>query len=582
MGAPILVTNEKKDSTSSPLRSRSSWVDPRSLAVLFACGAFLLFLYHHPLVHPDEGTIVTSADRILRGEVPFRDFFVELGPGTLYLQAAIFKLCGSSLGSIRFTTWLVGIAISWLVFQLSKAIIDGPLAIAPSLLFVAICYSYPPAYAVLHHWWGSLFFMLMILALMKHTALLKSGSIVRLRWLLFAAGILAMATFLCMQSDGAWAILLGATFLVMARKVGANMSWREAGLKGGEDCIWFFLGVGTVVGVAIGYFGAQGAFTDWVHDNIVFLLVNYLPYERKTPFAHSWASTSHFAGLLLAHGAKELPAATRYYSFSLVGPVVAFTATTLQLLMVRPARGSRPSILLLYLLGAIGAHCAESHAADTVHFIYMAPIMLVLLVQNWQFAMGRWHVMRRPLLALAATVTAASALVAYRTVSDAGRGKTPIYTRRGICYINPTYDPHLQTWIDVIEKAVPPDAETFIFPYDSYFYFYTATRNSTRYNSILSEYNSHQQIEEAYHSLETHKPAYIFSFDRVERQTPVAHFPDDPPDLFKPNPVEEMLAQPQSPYYLEADVSGMEVWALKRRAGDAAPPQVNQMTLGIP
>jgi hypothetical protein len=47
----------------------------------------------------------------------------------------------------------------------------------------------------------------------------------------------------------------------------------------------------------------------------------------------------------------------------------------------------------------------------------------------------------------------------------------------------------------------------------------------------------------------------------AQRWTIRPHFPDDPPDVLEPHPVERTLRLPGSGYHLAATVAGMEVWA---------------------
>ena len=73
------------------------------LACLYLC-AFRRFM----LLDPDEGIVLQGAERILRGEVLYRDFFSFLTPGSYYLLALLFKLFGNSLMVARSTLVLYG------------------------------------------------------------------------------------------------------------------------------------------------------------------------------------------------------------------------------------------------------------------------------------------------------------------------------------------------------------------------------------------------------------------------------------------------------------------------------------------
>ena len=42
----------------------------------------------------DEGLVLVGADRVLRGDLPYRDFWTLYGPGSYYLLAGLFRLFG--------------------------------------------------------------------------------------------------------------------------------------------------------------------------------------------------------------------------------------------------------------------------------------------------------------------------------------------------------------------------------------------------------------------------------------------------------------------------------------------------------
>ena len=42
----------------------------------------------------DEGLVLVGADRVLRGDIPYRDFWTLYGPGSFYLLAGLFRLFG--------------------------------------------------------------------------------------------------------------------------------------------------------------------------------------------------------------------------------------------------------------------------------------------------------------------------------------------------------------------------------------------------------------------------------------------------------------------------------------------------------
>ena len=53
------------------------------------------------LVTFDEGIFVDGSRRILAGQVPYRDFFILMGPGTFWLQALALRIFGMTLAASR-------------------------------------------------------------------------------------------------------------------------------------------------------------------------------------------------------------------------------------------------------------------------------------------------------------------------------------------------------------------------------------------------------------------------------------------------------------------------------------------------
>lgn len=75
----------------------------------------------------DEGTSVYGAARVLKGEVPYRDFWTIYGPGQFYLLALVFKIFGTSLLIERiFATALASLFVL-LVYVLARKVAN-PLA----------------------------------------------------------------------------------------------------------------------------------------------------------------------------------------------------------------------------------------------------------------------------------------------------------------------------------------------------------------------------------------------------------------------------------------------------------------------
>src|SRR6202046_742848 len=122
----------------------------------------------------DEGIYVDGSRRILSGQVPYRDFFILMGPGTFWLQALALRVFGMTLAASRAVMILdlatLAACVFWLVSrQLSIAYAGWTAAVvviletisqgitipshrwdsaALSMLAITICASAPLRWAV--------------------------------------------------------------------------------------------------------------------------------------------------------------------------------------------------------------------------------------------------------------------------------------------------------------------------------------------------------------------------------------------------------------------------------------------------
>jgi len=542
-----------------PAARRIPW---NVLAVIAGSLLFLTLFYRFPISDADEGIIAMGAERILRGEIPFRDFFSELGPASFYLQAVIFRVMGESLTAIRLTAWGLGGILTGIVYLLAKRLISGAGALIPAAALAMICYPY--GYRISHHWWGNLFLFLSVLLLAEHTVRDFETRSVRGRALLAVAGILAAFTLLAMQSKGVWTIVFAVVYLFLAGKVAQGHGWLKAARDGMRRSLWFLSPAAAVFVLAGLYFLLHGALAAWIEDNFLFLFTNYRPY-LDVPQADPWSMVWDLARLAhrrpSMHFVLYLPG---YLFFAFVAPLVAFGGAAWRLRSDRHLDPRLRGTLLLFLLLGIAAFLSEMHSPDFTHLVWGAPLMLILLTYEWSRVLQT----KRAAVQRLATAGAVFALLLMiftggRKAVNTLRSNVPVETRRGVLYVAPEDADKTRQIIGAIQNTVPAGGETFFFPYHAEMYFLTATRNPTRYDVLLAEFHSSQQIGEVIATLRDRKPPYIFSFDAMARWSIRPHFPDDPPDIHGPHPVEKALMNPASGYVKVANVADMEVWARK-------------------
>src|ERR1700735_4567936 len=88
---------------------------------VLACLWLLWIVGRRFLLTFDEGIFVDGSRRILSGQVPYRDFFILMGPGTFWLQALALRVFGMTLGASHAVLILdlaiLSSCVFWLVSQ---------------------------------------------------------------------------------------------------------------------------------------------------------------------------------------------------------------------------------------------------------------------------------------------------------------------------------------------------------------------------------------------------------------------------------------------------------------------------------
>jgi 4-amino-4-deoxy-L-arabinose transferase-like glycosyltransferase len=171
------------------------------ILVLAASLAYVWFLLDRGWVPHDEGMLAESAVRVLRGELPHRDFDEIYTGGLSYLHALAFQHLGMRLVSLRYVSYAAFAAWIPLVYYLASRFV-GPLG-AGAVTLTAVVWSYPNYPAAMPSWYN------LFLATASLAALFRHLDTSRPRWLALA-GFLAGLSIL-VKVVGLY--LVGATIL---------------------------------------------------------------------------------------------------------------------------------------------------------------------------------------------------------------------------------------------------------------------------------------------------------------------------------------------------------------------------------
>lgn len=158
----------------------------------------------------DEYIVVFDAQRLLNGQVPYRDFFNFIPPGAFYALAGVFALLGKgSITAARYVS-LLSVAGGWafLFGSLLRAGWSRGRALRLSLIFPVCLY---PFWAVVsHHWFAALCAMAFLWLAAGSQPEFRTGAA-------FALGLIAGLAAVFLQTDGLYLGIVGGLLLVVNR-----------------------------------------------------------------------------------------------------------------------------------------------------------------------------------------------------------------------------------------------------------------------------------------------------------------------------------------------------------------------------
>jgi len=227
--------------------------------------------------HYDEGIVTFGASRILKGAIPYKDFWTLYAPGHFYLLAGIFKLFGVNLNVSRLFAVVILSLISYTVYFVASKVVLKKFALLGFLYSLAWLKSYVVYNRTLQP--AILFSILTLLFILKYIYTNAK------RWL-FTSGILIGIVTLFRQDFGFYVFVTAfSTVLVYHFKFFFKEGFRNI-LKLNLIRISVLIsGIFVVVIPVIAYFYFNSGLQDLIKDTIIFPLkvypkVRYIPYPN--------------------------------------------------------------------------------------------------------------------------------------------------------------------------------------------------------------------------------------------------------------------------------------------------------------
>ena len=113
--------------------------EPARLALLFGLGALLSGLTILEGINPhDEGIVLQAAARVADGQLPYRDFYANYGPGQYYVVGALDAVFGPSLLAWRVVRVALDALVGVLAYALVRREAPAPFALGAWVAVVAV------------------------------------------------------------------------------------------------------------------------------------------------------------------------------------------------------------------------------------------------------------------------------------------------------------------------------------------------------------------------------------------------------------------------------------------------------------
>ena len=173
------ASGEERDTAGSASRRLRILV---LLAVWVLSGVYVGGFLDWGWLPSDEGTLAQSAERVLAGEMPHRDYDEGYMGGLTYLHVLAFRLFGMNLLSLRWVLFVAFLLFVPAVYAIAVRMVSSVVAGLVTLLLVA--WSVPNYFASLPSWYNLFLATFGVLAVLRHVDTRRSS------WL-FVAGVCA-------------------------------------------------------------------------------------------------------------------------------------------------------------------------------------------------------------------------------------------------------------------------------------------------------------------------------------------------------------------------------------------------------
>jgi hypothetical protein len=463
----------------------------RTGIILFAL-TFPFYLYlqrSHPLFG-EEFMLFVEGERVINGEVPYRDFFQFITPGSIYIAGLLFKIFGVKLSVMKVFIAFEGSIIVILTYLLSIKIIENKyLSLLPPLLI--IFYSIPQAPLFYHHWNAEVFLLLSIILFLNY---ISGGSKVKL----FSSGLCAGVTFLFLQHKGFLIFFVLILFLFFDGLINKKSIKTTLPLV----AIGFFI----PLILFLIYLYLNGATEKFFYDSFYWIINSYAPFNSLPEYLYFEKIT--FTHYLEREGLISALLKTRNLLFVGYLPLILIIYGAISIFK-NPDR----NIFFVYL-SSFFLFLSVLPRPDFINIVYVIQPFFVLFVHYLENFLDK-NKISKPILYFIITLLIINELYGCITlIRNTSQYKYQLKTQRGVIYFKSIEEmkPYAEVFAVLDELK---DKRVFVYNWSTFFYFLSGKKNYISYDAILPAYNTDIQMGEVIEQLKKENIEYVI-YDNLD------------------------------------------------------------------
>jgi hypothetical protein len=469
------------EQTSQTATNRRDLLVAAAVFVATAAAVWLLWANRF-FLSLDEGIYLAGAERILRGQVPYRDFFVITGPGSFWIQAGVLGLLGPTLRHARLALVFDLALLSGAVYWLTARLTGRNFALVVTAAFFAL-ETRPLFRLYVNHRWDSSAFGLLAVVLVFAGA-------EQPRFLTFLSAGMAAAVAAWVTPSLLVVLVLLAVWLVMIKELR-------------RQCIPYLAGIAAISLFAGGVLFFQGALVPMFRD-LLWTSTHY-PVANAVPYGYGAIAPGGLRAMFAGtEGAAFIARATGLVAVLLpvVLPLAVYAAWMVRRLR-RQQMDQREKLAVLLMLASFGFMISTYPRWSADQLLFIAPIYYVLTGYLLSRVLtGRAIRAAAGVLVLALSVASVSYSVLH-VLSE-----PVIETRIGAVRAGTSE----QSIIKLASSRVSTGDTLFVYPYLPIVYFLTGAQNPTPYSFLQPGMMQAPDYEGALAALRTHPPRWIFYF----------------------------------------------------------------------